>query len=125
MDLEAIKEQIVQEVAAGVVAKLPEEAKGQIVSEAMKSVINDYKFTKVIEAKLKNEADHRLDALLRDISFDERLRAKFQEGIDIFMAALPKAVATAMVGILVGPNRYKHGAVYQGLCSVLGLDPDE
>lgn len=125
MNIEEIKKQVVREVAAGVVAKLPEEAKGQIVAEAMQSVISDYDFKRVVEAKLKNAADLRLDALLKNVKFDESLQAKFQEGIDIFMAALPKAVATSMVGMLVGPNRYKHGAVYQGMCAILGLDPAE
>jgi hypothetical protein len=125
MDINDIKNKIAAEVAAGVVAKLPEEVKGQIVAEAMKDVISDYDFKRAVEAKLKGEADCRLDGLLKTVKFDENLQAKFQEGIDIFMAALPKAVATAMVGMLVGPNRYKHGAVYQGLCAVLGLDPTE
>ncbi len=125
MDIEEIKKQIVQEVTTAVVAKLPDEAKAEIVAAAMKNVIDDYKFKSAIEAGLRNEADRRLELMLVDAEFDALLCRKFQEGIDLFMATLPKVVAAAMVGTLVGPSRYKTGAVYRGMCDLLGLDPEQ
>lgn len=125
MDLDDIRKAVIKDVAEQVVAKLPEEDKAELVKAAMAKVVSNYEFISEIEKKLKARGVAWLNGMMTEPEFDALLCKKFQAGVDLFMEALPKVVAAAMVGTLIGPSDYKAGAVFKGLCDVLGLDQDQ
>jgi hypothetical protein len=122
VNLDEIRAELTRQIADELLLRMPDEAKAKILAESLKEAISDYKFKQVITEKLRAESSKRISGMLEDAEFDRLFCEKFQAGVDLFMETLPKVVATAMVGTLIGPTEYKSGAIHKAMCEALDIE---
>lgn len=106
---EALKDDIVAAMAAGVVERLGDEARKEVLSAALEEALGDWEVRRAVDKAVEEVANREMSAYLQRPEVIERIRTESVVAVEKFLAQLPLALADILLQSCMGTSSYGYG----------------
>lgn len=120
---EEMKKDIVASMSAGIIERLGEKARQQILAKALERALGSWEVHKAVDKAVEEIANREMSAYLRKPEVVERICAESVTAVEKVLAVLPLALADVLLRSCMGYSQYGHGDTdfTQALCRYLGM----
>jgi len=103
---EELKSDIVGAMAAGVIERLSEESRKEVLAEALKQALRSWEVEKAVNEAVEEIASHEMSAYLKQPEVVERIRSESVAAVERVLVQLPLALVDILLQGLMGRSQY-------------------